>query len=406
MNHPPRVAVSGLMLMASAVTQAVVAFAANLVLVRHLEPAEFGRFAVIQASAALVLSILSIRTNTLIIRTPEAEMDCNRRNLLFSVIGWETILAVVLIGTTLVATGNVLWTDWCLALALAVNHWTSQNRAFYERNLRFGRLALLEALVQLCGHGLAVLLVLAGIGAASLYLRELFFAMVTLAALAGLGMLSFYRFHWLSWNDWSHVLRDARGVWLDAMLENSFARLTLLAVNAGTGLHGAGLFFQAQRLALVPQQLLQPISGRVVAAWFGRTECNGQRRLMRRRLMAVSVPPLMVAALLAWAWADPVVPWVFGAPWAPAAPVLTALGGMIVFLPLFEMLRSEVVASKRIRWLLVARLAQYGGLILPLWPLLMGQSMEPAQVGLALSVAYGAAFLVLAALLLRTDSVA
>ncbi|MGE4280658.1 MAG: oligosaccharide flippase family protein, partial [Magnetospirillum sp.] len=339
MNNPPRIAVSGLMLMASAMTQAVVAFAANLVLVRHMEPAEFGRFAVIQASAALVLSILSVRTNTLIIRTPEAEMDFDRRSLLFSVIGWETLLAVLLIGTTLVATGNVLWTDWCLALALAVNHWTSQNRAFYERNLRFGRLAVLEAVVQLCGHGLAVLLVLAGIGAASLYLRELFFALVTLAALIGLGVLSFYRFHWLTWDDWRHVLRDARGVWLDAMLENSFARLTLLAVNAGTGLHGAGLFFQAQRLALVPQQLLQPFSGRVVAIWFGRTECNGQRRLMRNRLMMVSAPPLILAALLAWAWADPVVPWVFGAPWAPAAPVLAALGGMIVFLPLFEMLR-------------------------------------------------------------------
>jgi O-antigen/teichoic acid export membrane protein len=404
MTRTPRVALSGLILVASAVAQAVIAFGANLIMVRHLDPAQFGRFAVVQASAALVLSILSIRTNTLIIRTLDADMDTPRRDLLFSVIGWETILAALLITALMVSAGNTEWTDWCLILALVIGHWTNQNRAFFERGLRFGGLAVIETVVQISGHGLAVVLVLTGIGAGSLYLRELFFSLAGLAALIGIGALSFYRFHWVGWAQWRAILRDGRGVWLDAMLENSFSRLTLLLVNAGTGLNGAGLFFQAQRLALVPQQFLQPISGRVAAAWFGQTECSGQRRLMRRRLLLVAAPPLLLAAILAWALADPVVPWIFGAPWAPAAPILAALAGMILFLPLFETLRSEVVASKRVRWLLVARLTQYGGLLIPLWPLLLGQTVDATHMGIALSVAYAGAFIVLAALILRAEA--
>ncbi|CDL00605.1 conserved protein of unknown function [Magnetospirillum gryphiswaldense MSR-1 v2] len=404
MPRTPRFAISSLILVASAVAQAVVAFGANLIMVRHLDPAQFGHFAVVQASAALVLSVLSIRANTLIIRTLEAELDAPRRDLLFSVIGWETILASLLITVLMVSAGNTQWTDWCLVLALVIGHWTNQNRAFFERGLRFGALAVIETAVQISGHGLAVILVLTGIGAGSLYLRELFFTLGGLAALIGIGAISFYRFHWVGWSQWRAVLRDGRGVWLDAMLENSFSRLTLLLVNANTGLSGAGLFFQAQRLAMVPQQVLQPISGRVAGAWFGQTECHGQRRLMRRRLLLVTAPPLALAAILAWALADPVVPWIFGAPWAPAAPILAALAGMILFLPLFETLRSEVVASKRVRWLLVARLAQYGGLLIPLWPVLMGESVDATHLGLALSAAYAGAFVVLAALVLRFDA--
>lgn len=403
MTPPPRIAASGLILMAAAVTQAGVAFGANLVMVRHLDPEQFGRFAVIQASAALVLSILSIRTSTLIIRTPEAEMDTARRSLLFSVISWESLFALVIIASVMIFSNTMAWTDWCLAISLTLGHWTSQNRAFYERDMKFGGLAMVETLVQLCGHMLAVILILVGVGSASLYLRELFFAIAGLAGLAGIGALSIYQFRVLRLTEWRAVLRDGRGVWLDAMLENSFSRMTLLLVNAGAGLYGAGLFFQAQRLAMVPQQLLQPISGRVVAVWFGRTECAGQRRLMRRRMLLVTAPPLAIAALLAWTVADPVVPWIFGAPWTPAAAILTSLAGMILFLPLFEMLRSEVVASKRVRWLLVSRVIQYGGLLLPLWPLAFGQSVDATQIGFALSLAYGAAFIVLAWVLARTE---
>lgn len=60
------------------------------------------------------------------------------------------------------------------------------------------------------------------------------------------------------------VVRAARGIWLDSMLDNNFQRLSLLAVNAGAGLNGAGLFFQAQRLAVVPHQFLMPVVGRVM----------------------------------------------------------------------------------------------------------------------------------------------
>ena len=42
----------------------------NLVLVRYLAPEEFGRFAIILACAALAYSVLSLRTETMVIRAP------------------------------------------------------------------------------------------------------------------------------------------------------------------------------------------------------------------------------------------------------------------------------------------------------------------------------------------------
>lgn len=403
MSLPSRFISSGFFLSTGVVMQSLTAFAANLIMVRYLEPPDFGRFAVTQATAALVLSVLSLRTNSLIIRTPECEMNRERCSLLYSVICWESLAALLAITAVMIATGTTAWTDWSLALALLTNHWTSQNRAFFERGMRFGRLSIIETGVQLAGHGLAMLLLVSGLGATSLYLRELFFALANLATLLMIGALHFYRLRWLDLRQWAAILRDGRGIWLDAMLENSFQRLTLLLVNAGSGLTGAGLFFQAQRLAIVPQQLLQPVTGRLLSVWLGQTDCSGQRQSMRKRLLLIMAPPLFVAGLVAWFAADTVVPWVFGEPWRGVAPVFATLAGTILFMPLFDILRSEAVVSKRIRWLLIARLAQYGGLIIPLYPVLLGLKITATTMAGTLSIAYTAAFAVLLLLFIRTE---
>ncbi len=78
------------------VIQALVAFAANLVLVRHIAPAEFGRFAVVYAGASLVLSIVSLRVGTLIIRTPGKAFTVALEERYFNVLAVETVLALVL----------------------------------------------------------------------------------------------------------------------------------------------------------------------------------------------------------------------------------------------------------------------------------------------------------------------
>lgn len=392
-----RIAREGVVLMAAAVVQAGVAFLANLILARHLGPEEFGRFAVVLAGVSLVLSVISLRPNVLIIRTPEAELDQRRRERLFGVIAVETTFAGLLVVIWMAATGTTRGVDFLLAAAVLLGHWLSHDRAFYERGMRFARLAFLETGISVAGHVLSVALVLAGLGGLALYLRELFFAIAGLVGLALVGAVSLYRLRMPDRDEWAATLRDARGVWLDAALDSSFQRMIVLVANASAGLVATGLFFQAHRLAQVPLQFLSPLLARVAGVWFSRTEDAGQRHRMRWRLGCWIAPPLVAAAAGAWFFADPVVPWLFGSHWAPAAPVLAALGGMIVFQPLFEMLRVYALSSRRARLLLAARLGQYGVfgvVVLVCFPL------DNQDLAVALSLSCLAAFAALAAALL------
>ncbi|WP_338086895.1 oligosaccharide flippase family protein [Magnetospirillum aberrantis] len=393
---------SGLILGGATLAQAAVAFAANLVLVRYLPPEDFGRFALLQAGGALVMSVLSPRMATLIIRVPRDGMDAARERLLFSALTIEiVVLGAILLGWALLL-GYTEPADLGLLAALLLGHWTGHDRAFFERGMRFGRLAGIETATQVAAHLSAVAMVVAGSGATTLYVREMFTAVMTTASLAAIGGLTIRRPRLLSWAEWRWILREARGVWLDSMLENSFQRLTLVLVGGISGLHGAGLFAQANRLALVPHQLLQPLVTRVGGVWFGQEQDACQRRAMRGRMLAWLLPPLVVAAVGTWFLADPVVPFLFGPRWADAAPILSAMAGMVLFLTPFELMRSYAVTTKRVRLLLLARAAQYAGLLVPmgLW---LDTVYDANHMAAALSFSYGAAFVTALAVLTRHE---
>lgn len=396
-----QVSLSGAYLVGGTVVQALIAFAANLVLVRYLAPADFGRFAVVQAGAGLVLSLLSLRVGTQVLGAPEAELTLEVRRRLFSVLGIETLAAGLI--TVLWLATNDVWhpSDLLLVAAVLIVHWSTHNRTFFERSMRYGLLALIETGTSVAGHLLAIGLVLAGMGAATIYIREMFIALAGLAVLGGMGTLSFYRPHWPSWAEWRRVLRNVRGIWLDSVLEGSFQRLVLLTVSAVGGLTGAGLFYQANRLAVVPQQFLQPVTSRVLFTWLARQGDESVRRAGCRKALLLLALPLSVAALVVWLWADPLVPLIFGAAWAPAAAILAALVGVILAVLPFEVLRSYAVASRRVRLLLVARLVQYAAFLLPLAPFWWNGAQEVERVAWALSASCAAAFLALAVLVLR-----
>lgn len=387
----------GIPMATGTVIQAAAAFGANLTLARHLTPAEFGRFALVQAAAGLMVAVMSLRLASVVLRAPEEHMteEFRRRLSTWMLVEALAILAVLTCWATLA--GGVQPLDWVLALSVVFGHWLGENRAFYERRGRFHGLTALETSVQLAGHGGAVVLAACGMGADILYLREAFLAAAAALGLIWLGGLRPFRPVGLRLSDFAGLVREVRGTWLDGVLESSFQRLTLMTVNAATSLTGTGLFFQAHRLAVVPHQFVSPVIGRVLAAWVGGTESIAERRTTRNHVLLLLGSALALAALAAVVLADPMIPWIFGPHWAPAAPVLRSLAGMIVFLSLFETLRCFAVMTRRVRLLLLARLGQYVGFALPLTPLAWGGTASVETMGLSLSVAYALAFLILLA---------
>jgi O-antigen/teichoic acid export membrane protein len=383
-------------LVSGGLVQSLVAFGANLVLVRHVAPEGFGRFALQLASVGLVLSILSLRGGTLVIRARAegATLDDERRDTYANAICQETLWAGLLALGIMLATGPVDPLGLALIGAVLVQHLQTNLKAFRERSMAYRQLSLLETGSHFSGHGLSVLLVLTGAGVSALYAREAVIALVGLGGLHALGALPRFRWRWLGPSDWRRLWQEARDVWLDGALESGLARVLVLAAGFAGGERGAGLFFQARRLAMVPHQFLAPVAGRLALNRFARSQDVEERARGRRRLALWLCPPLLVAAVMTVFLADPIVPWLLGENWQDTTGLLVALVGVVVGTSLLASLKMYLYAVRGWRLMLGARLLQFGALAIGLAIGSTSVAPENAVLGVAWGVSIGFALAV------------
>lgn len=385
------------------VIQVVVAFATNIVLVRHIAPEGFGRFAITLATASLIVSLLSIRVNALIIRVPDGVLTRSHEERYFSYLTIETLFALIvgLLWVALAGDGGSL--ELSLVAIVCIQHWINQNKSFFERGMPYVRLGIVETGCSVFANLATVIVAIAGAGVIALYFRELFLTIIVFVSLAAMGGLTWRRLRWLSRAEWAAIFREGRGIWLDGMLEGSYQRIALLLAGLVGGDRGAGFFFQAQRLAILPNQLLSPLVARIAVNLFGREDRPVHRKKLRDRQLAMLAPALAMAAILTVLFADPLVPWVFGATWTPSADLLVAFAGLIMFTSLFEILKSYCIVTHAMRSLFWGRVAQY--LMLGALPILVGVGLVGDKtMALALSISIGSAvsFLVVWGLLWRS----
>ena len=401
-NSRMLVAGSAVMIAGQAI-QVAVAFAANLILVQYLSPAEFGRFALVLASASLILSIVSMRINTLVFRTPESAFDEATKQRYFTLIAIETVLAAIV---------GIAWTTlagisegWAAALVIAVcaRHWLDQNKSFFERRMPYVRLGLIETGVSVLMHVASVVMVLSGMGAATLYWREIIGVLLSFVGLGLLGGISIFRIRFPNSTDWRRLFGEIRGIWVDSALDGAYQRLVIQCAGLIGGDRAAGYFFQAQRLAFLPQQLLAPLAIRIVSNWFGRLEHPAPRIEARGKVLGVLALPLLGAALGAYFFADPIVPMIFGPDWAPAADILAALSGFILFSCLFEVLRAYCAITRHLWILLVGRIAQYLATIAVVAWALAGGGLDAVKLAFGVSAGFAAAFLFVLVALTRKE---
>ena len=387
--------VGGAFLVSGNVLQALIAFGVNLVLVRYLLPEDFGRFALVFAAASLIYGLVSLRINVLIIRAPENEFTTEVREHYFAALLLETLAAtVIVLGWLYLFTDPSGW-ELALVLAIGLRHWTDHNKAFFERSMPYKRLATVETSVSTLSHLLSLLLVLSGVGAIVLFIREIFMSVASLISLHLIGGLTFLKIRFPSIAEMKNLVGEAKGIWLDGILEGSFQQVTFLLAGHIGGERIAGFFFQAQRLAVVPQQFLAPIVTRLAANWFGRTEYPVDRQKGRDKLLLVLAGPLIIAGALTYWLADPIVPWLFGAKWAQSATLFQAMAGAVVFISLFEVLKVFCWTTKKTAVLLGGRFAQYAGLIILAGAGFHGYMSFDLGLSWGLSAAYLLAFAVM-----------
>ena len=375
-------------LLASGSTQAAVAFGSNLILVRHIAPEGFGHFALTLASLTLVYAFGSLRPGQLVIREKHSDAG-ERRAFLWSACVNETLLLAVVSAIALAAFGADGF-GWALWIGVALAHFASQARGFLERKQAYGPLSVIESGSHLVAHGAAIVAVLWGAGIWALAIREVLLAGLQIGALAAVGGLPKERLRVVRPSEWKGLARDAKDLWTDGLLEGLFARAVVLIAGAIAGVRGAGLFFQARRLAQVPHQFLQPVAGRLAFNRFARAaDDDAERARQRRTMLVLLLPPLVLAAAGCVFLARPVVPWLLGEEWTDAAPLLASLAGVAGGTSLLAMVKMELLATGRFKKLLALRVAQFAGLgavplLLVWWPQL---GVEALGVGLGAGIA-------------------
>lgn len=389
-------------LITGTVIESGIGLATQLILARLLAPEQFGRFAMVMALAGLVLATLSLRLAIIIIRTPEAQMTLERRRTYYAALTLESLAGGILALAGLAVGGDIRGWDLVLVAAVALQHWLSVNRAFFERDMPYKQIVQVDSATVLLSNGAALGLALVGAGAAALYAREAVAALARLAGMRLIGGLTVYRLHLPSLSEWRLLLREARGLWLDGFLEGAFQRVALLTVGSLGNERITGLYFFAQRLAIVPHQLIGPALGRVASTWMAQAESH-QRAAMRTRLGLLAALPLLAASVATVTLADPVVPWLFGETWRDCVPVLRALVGVVMFMTLTEVVKVYLLVQSHTRTLLVGRLLHFVGFGLPLLPVLWGMGPTLLQVATGTSLAYALAFAGMSALIFRRE---
>jgi len=385
--------ISGAFLVGGQLFQAILAFGVNLVLVRHISPGEFGRFALILAGTSIVYSVISPRVNVLITRMPQANYNSKVKDMFFSAMTLETLVGALIISLWLIASDNAGLFEFMLVGAVGLRHWTDLNKAFFERSMPYRQLAVVETSAAAGGHFLALFLLLGGFGWIVLFIREMMISFINLIGLWRIGGLTLYSPRLLSVSEWVVLYKDCKGVWLDGVMEGNFHRLTILLAGLLGGESTAGLFFQAQRLAFVPHQILAPIVSRILAVWFGQTEDDGVRKAGRARVLRLLFLPLLLTGILTLLFSDPVVPWLFGENWARVADILMAMFGMVIFCTLFETLKAYCLTTRRTVTMFGGRVVQYVGLLVPTAAGYSGWLSGDFALAAGLSTAYFFAFL-------------
>ena len=375
-------------LIASGLIQAVIAFVANLVLVRFIAPEGFGRFALTQATIGIALTVVSLRLGTQIIRDRVIAHDEGARNLYFNAILQESVIAGVIAGFGLVFGGLLDWWGILLLLSTLTIHFADNNKNYVEREMRYKQLSIVETGANGGSHVASILFVLIGGGVAALYLREFIYGLVYLHSMVKIGALKWYRPRLLKFEEWKVIIRNARGVWLDAMLENSFPRFVMLLTGMVGGDRGAGFLLQAYRLAGVPHQLLAPIAGRVAFNWFSRETDDANRLKKLQSIIIYMFFPLLGAVFVTMFYANQIIWFLFGDAWIHVGQLLIQLTGLMMFLSFSDLFRVYFIASYRTRYSIIMKILQYlvFGLTAGLFMLI--NSLSVNEIGLSVSLAY------------------
>jgi PST family polysaccharide transporter len=297
----------------------VTLLAGMVVLARLIPPAAFGMFAVVLIIQELALSLPMEGIGSALVQRRSIGREHLQAGLSLSLCAGVALAALTLVSAHLVvdpvfgpetASLVVLATPWFLIGAVF-----SLPTAVLRRRLEFARLSLVELTMTSTRAAASIALALAGLDATALVLGNLVGMAAALVLALAFAPVPLPRWHRRAVRD---LLPYGGPAALACIAWTGFRNGDYAIIGARLGTTQAGFYYRAYQLAVEYQKKISAVMAQmafpVLARTAGPEAMFELRRRMVRLLSVVLFPLLALLALLA----PVVVPWLFGAAWAPA----------------------------------------------------------------------------------------
>ncbi len=369
-------------LLSSSSLQIVVGFLSNVMLARLLDVEHFGIYAVIFATIGLVRAVFTFNTSVYAIRAESIKA---------TQVGELYILLVIEFALSTVATiflAVLFNLDFGLLLyALLASSFLSivnLKKSIFERQMEYKKLSWLEFCSMGAAHFVSVVLAWTGFGVLTLFIRD-----ILLSAFLFTGLFIFAQTGPVEWPRAfkfraGFYIKQLGFIYIDQIVERGLARVTILCVNHFIGAVGAGLFFQAERLAMLHQQLAQPILSRFSMNFFSRNGLEKRKKL----LLTLAILSVLVGCLAVFASSfvlEYLIVLIYGEKWRDAFPIFMCLSGMVIFLPAMELFKSLFYSRNDAWGLFWFRSFAFAGMLVPIGIAVYYGAITAANIGLAVS---------------------
>ena len=374
-------------LLSSSSLQIVIGFLSNVVLARLLDVEHFGIYAVVFATIGIVRAVFTFNTGVYAIRSDS--IDAVQVGELYVLVVVEFIFSAI--ATACLALLFSL-DGWLLFYALMASSFQSLvhlKKSIFERQMNYGKLSWLEFGSMAAAHAVGVFLALAGFGVLTFFIRDLL-----LAAFLFLGLMIFAQTGPVEWPKAfrfriGFYLRQLGAVYIDQIVERGLARVTILCVDHFLGAASAGLFFQAERLAMIHQQFLQPILSRFSMNYFSRSASENRKQFLLILAIASALVGCLVVVACSFLLEDLIV-LIYGEKWRKTFPIFMCLFGVLIFLPVMELFKSLFYSrndASGLFWLRAPAVVAMAGC---LSIFILKDAVTASNIGLAVSCSVGA----------------
>jgi PST family polysaccharide transporter len=303
----------------SRVVTEVTALAAVVVLARLIPPSEFGRAAVplVIAGVAVILGPLGL--TAVIVQRPNLTKD-ETEGATFLCWALGTTLTVLTLFFAVIGGGAVFGKQTAELIALVSPAWLLAGlggvpQALVQRELRFGRTAVIEAAPAVIGSLTAVCLALAGVDGAALVAG----ALALLGCSSVLALASVPRVvPKPSAAGVRSLIGFATPVTVSSLVYLGFRHVDYLILAARMAPAQVGFYWRAYQLGVEYQGKISQVMLRVALPVFSRAEDRDDLRQLRLRIVrthATVIVPLLAGFI---AIAPTLIPWLFGSAWEPA----------------------------------------------------------------------------------------